>query len=102
MQAFGKAVKWLPMTEMGPPVSVMVSLLDVGGRALHFGPSHPILGIRRISKSDLIMHDVFIEKLEMTPAEVLRPICDAIWQASGLERSFNFDEAGKWRPQPWD
>jgi hypothetical protein len=26
----------------------------------------------------------------------LRPLFDAVWNAAGWERSFNYDEKGKW------
>ncbi len=36
-----------------------------------------------------------------TPDRVLRPICDAVWQACGLYRSFNFEEDSQFKPQRW-
>ena len=41
--------------------------------------------------------EVEIGSLDEEPVKLLRPWCDTLWQACGMERSFNFDQEGKWR-----
>ena len=102
IQFFPKCVEWLRALKMEPPIVVMVSLLDVKDHVLGCGPCRPLVSMRRIRQRDLVMHDVFMQTLEISAPEVLRPFCDSLWQACGLQQSFNFDNSGKWHPQRWD
>jgi len=78
-------------------VVLMVTLLDVKGRRMAlpsnrawFEPLPPI------DRSDLILPDLLIENLRGAVDAIVKPVLDAIWQASGLEGSPNYDEKG-WR-----
>lgn len=102
MGAYANSIEWLPLVNGEPPVVVAVSLLDVKGRILAFGHRNPLFGMRPVRHDDLIIHDVLAQSFEaIRPAELLRPIFDAIWQACGMQRSFNFEESGIWKPQVW-
>lgn len=35
---------------------------------------------------------------ELEPAVALKPVFDLVWQGAGIERSYNYDEAGRWAP----
>ena len=41
--------------------------------------------------------DVVIASLEAELKTALRPWCDTLWQACGMERSLSFDPQGNWR-----
>jgi hypothetical protein len=43
--------------------------------------------------------EVVIEDLTDEPTKILLPLFDQMWQAFGFERSYNFDEEGKWTGQ---
>jgi hypothetical protein len=98
---FPTASGWLRTLKIDPPVVAMLSLLDVKDHRLVSGMLRPLYS-RPIRQRDLIMHDVFMQTLEVPAAEVLRPFCDSLWQACGLQRSLNFDSSGKWNPHRWD
>ncbi len=56
-----------------------------------------------IDRDTLVLPEVFIEDYESIineseVARTLRPIFDAIWNACGFERSYNYDEDGNWNP----
>jgi hypothetical protein len=50
-----------------------------------------------IDRSPCHLPEVEITSLDVEPKALLRPWCDTLWQACGMERSFNFDEDGNWR-----
>lgn len=50
-----------------------------------------------IDRKIAFLPDVEIESLEDEPQKALRAWCDSLWQACGIERSFNFDAEGNWR-----
>jgi hypothetical protein len=50
-----------------------------------------------IDRSPLCFPEVEIGSLDSEPLTLLRPWCDILWQACGMERSFNFDQQGQWR-----
>lgn len=95
-----RCVKWLQVLRIDPPIVVMLSFLDIGGHILFCGPMR-LHSVRPIKQRDLIMHSVFVESFETPAAEILRPFCDSIWHSCGLQRSFNFNESGRWHPQDW-
>jgi len=45
----------------------------------------------------LVLPDVLIEGYGCDNPTVLRPIFDAVWNAAGWERCFDYDEKGIWR-----
>lgn len=50
-----------------------------------------------IDRSPVWFPAVEIASLDVEPMKLLRPWCDILWQACGMERSFSFDQEGKWR-----
>jgi len=80
-----------------PPLFIMLSLLGVSGYIMavdraRFGwrDDYPI------DRDALIVPEILIESFECDPAEVMRPIFNAIWNAAGWPRSMNYDENGRW------
>lgn len=49
-----------------------------------------------IDRDMLMLPDVLIETYAPDVPTLLRPVFDAVWNAAGWERSFNYDEKGKW------
>lgn len=48
-------------------------------------------------RETLVLPDVLLPA-ELTEEQALRPVFDLMWQSAGIERSFNYDEAGNWLP----
>lgn len=80
------------------PVSVMVTLVGVGGARIQMssGYSDPWESNVTIDRDLLVLPDVVITDLSSDPRSVLRSTFDALWQSSGWERSFGYDNAGNW------
>lgn len=49
-------------------------------------------------RETLVLPDVLLPA-ELTEEQALRPVFDLMWQSAGIERSFNYDEAGNWLPR---
>jgi len=80
-----------------PPLLVMLSLLGVSGYAMAVDPSRLFLHeAHPIDRDNLLASDILVENFECDPAEVMRPVFDAIWNAAGWPRSMNYDETGQW------
>ncbi len=94
-----RCIGWLRLAEVEAPVAVALSLLDIKDFILDRVIDRFKFGVRKIRQRDLIIPDVLMESFDEPPASVLRPICDAVWHACGLERSFNFDEEGQFKSQ---
>jgi hypothetical protein len=52
-----------------------------------------------VDRDDLLLPDVMVDEFGQQPATVLRPALDAIWQAAGWRRSFNYNKDGEWVEQ---
>ncbi len=76
-----------------PPLFIMLSLLGVSGHIM--GVSTSRSDTYPIDRDALILPEIIVENFECNPAEVMRPIFDAIWNAAGWPRSMNYDESGE-------
>jgi hypothetical protein len=78
------------------PIFAVVTLLNVNNYRMSSynseAHSHPI------DRADLRLPEIMIEDFNLDVARLLRPTFDALWQASGLEKSLNYDDEGNWRP----
>ena len=80
-----------------PPVSIMLTLLDVVGFTMAVNPSRfPWPEIHPIDKKDLLIAEVIAESLELEPSNIMKPIFDSIWNAAGWPKSMNYTADGKW------
>jgi hypothetical protein len=92
--------KWLQMLGAEPPFVIAISLLEVRGFLFATGSNRP-LRQREIQQRDLLLPAVIMKSLTEENATVLKPIFDALWNSCGMQRSFNYDENGKWNPPLW-
>ncbi len=42
--------------------------------------------------------EVFVENYDVKAADVLKPCFDAIWNACGFRKSFNYNDEEEWAP----
>jgi len=80
------------------PIFLLVSLLGVKDYTLgisqtYYGQDYPI------DRPDLVMPEVLRDRFDPNPAEVMKPIFDAVWNAAGRNGSMYYDAAGKWTLQ---
>ena len=100
----------LKKLEVPAPLFIFIAMLGV------LGIQMPRLGIqyhhfnRPIDRDTLILPDILIEEYPNLSesdeksnfqeiAKLLRPVFDAVWNACGFPRSFNYDNQGNWNPR---
>jgi Putative DNA-binding domain len=54
--------------------------------------------IKRLDKTDIKFDPLEIEFYDQDLPTLLKPYFDILWNACGFERSYNYDESGKWMP----
>lgn len=82
-----------------PPVAIGMTLTHVKGAYMgidnhryHFD-QYPVL------EQHLILPEVVVNNFEAPVIPLLRPAFDRVWNAAGIEKSINFDDAGNWQPR---
>lgn len=81
-----------------PPFVIMLSLLGVKDYVMavsqrrSFNDGHPI------DRDMLVVPESLIETFEAPADKTLRPILDAVWNATGWPGTINFDEEDNWKP----
>lgn len=76
-----------------PPFVFLLSALQVRGAYLSHMDAEPI------DRDLLCFPDVVIDSTSCDVPQTLRPIFDAVWNACGFLRSFNYDDSGNWKPK---
>jgi hypothetical protein len=79
-----------------PPVTMFSALVGCKGVLFYseWGHRYSQGGIDR---TPAYLLDIEIPALDSDPMKLLRPWCDSLLQACGIDGSPNFDEAGNWR-----
>jgi hypothetical protein len=83
-----------------PPISISMALLGCKGSYLYVSQRLFFRGTSvPIDRDAAILPDIIVDKLDVDVAQTMKPIFDAVWNACGYPRSFNYNEAGEWSPQ---
>jgi len=73
------------------PYLIMLSLLEASGCKL-FPPSGRGATNEAIEREMLLVPEAMVDDSEGNLDRIIKPILDAIWNATGYERSMNFDD----------
>lgn len=85
---------------LAPPLYIFLSCVGVAGYSLGVTSwRNTIDGPRYADRDTLIVPEILIDEWPQDVATVMRPAFDTIWNAFGYERSFNYDQAGSWKPR---
>jgi hypothetical protein len=86
------------LLELGlvPPAYIFLSLLGVAGHRFAVDNWRSMDRNHYADRDALILPEMLIENWSVDPAETMRPLFDMVWNAFGYERSFNYDEDGRW------
>ena len=82
--------------EFVPPVWLFSALVECKGFRMMTDRRFRDLSEKAVDRSPAILPALKINDLDIEPHKLLHPWCDFLWQASGVERSFNYDQDGKW------
>lgn len=82
-----------------PPLFAMVSLLGVSGYVVEpVGSGIDAIQSKKraepIDRNDLLLPEIVIDSFEVDPTKAMKPVFDAIWNASGQPRCLNYDDEG--------
>jgi hypothetical protein len=88
--------------DVNPPASLFVSMLNVRGATLGIDQR---LSFRRdiyarpFDRDHLMMREVTLLDWDGSAFDLLKPILNGLWQAAGLPRCFDYNDAGEWKPR---
>lgn len=100
MEKVQKLIGLFRHLEIKPPFFVMVSFVGVKGfrmgvdRFLRDEPEHPY-----IDRDNLIIPEIMSEDLDTNISKNLQPIFDAVWNACGWQKCWNYTDSGEWKPR---
>jgi hypothetical protein len=82
------------------PMFIFIDLLKVRGYTMAVSPEN--FDIRRINTIDreiALLPEVIVENYDVNIPQLLKPCFNAIWNACGFKRSFNYNDQGEWAPR---
>ncbi len=99
-----KYLEALKNLEVPYPLMISLALTGVSGARLYLDTWMYGYEPCSIERDTLVLPDVFVEDAASMSdangiAKSLRIIFDAVWNASGLQGSINFDKDGNWQPK---
>jgi len=96
IRSMGSYLKGLK--ELGVQLPIVVLMTMSGAKGAWLAVSQRLMDwdSHAIDRDMLILPDVLIETYDADVATLLRPVFDAVWNAAGFERSFNYDDNGNW------
>jgi hypothetical protein len=79
-----------------PPISLVITLVGVSGYYMAVQHSLDLFGDHKyiIERDTLLLPEVIIWEYENDVSQLLHPIFDAVWNATGWPRSMNYDDNG--------
>ncbi|MGO9470593.1 MAG: helix-turn-helix domain-containing protein [Isosphaeraceae bacterium] len=92
MEATNSYLSAYKKLQVEPPIIVMISLIGVRGYTIRAGAFRDSQG--SIDRDNVLLPDLLIEDLPVPVETVLKPAFDAMWQASGWRKCFNYDDNG--------
>jgi hypothetical protein len=84
-----------------PPASVFVSLLGAQNATLAISQQLEFsrgLEPKPFDRDAVLLREVLLTTWQGDAEKLLKPLLDELWQAAGLERCFDYDAEGNWKP----
>ena len=82
-----------------PPILFFITLMGVKNYVMGYNRRDDFFKEKKVDRDILQLPEVRIDSYSINVEEALKPVFDMIWNACGFDRSYNYDEAGKWNPQ---
>lgn len=96
IDGLGRCLIALKTLEFQPPVFVMLTLLNIKGFIMWRDGSWD--NVIPIDRDVLVLPEKIVENYDEKPDQILRPMFNGVWQATGFAFSPNYDEDGNRRP----
>ncbi len=81
------------------PVSWFTSLYGVKDVVFHVSQRLSLYGRNAFDREAILLPEIVLTNHDESAPTVLKPVLDALWQAAGLERCFDYSADGAWAPQ---
>lgn len=82
---------------VAPPLVIILTLTEVFGYTMAVNRSRfPFHDDYPIDRDVLLVDEVIVDNFESDAAKTMKPIFDAVWNATGWSRSMNYDQNGNW------
>jgi hypothetical protein len=95
LQDFPRVLSGFGQVGVQPPFWGFLTITGVRGARIPTD-NYCADNIHTIDRDTLSLPEFIIDDLNADVVNLLRPVFDLIWNASGFVRSFNFDTKGKW------
>jgi len=82
-----------------PPFWMLVALVGCEGARICTDRTFRDLSEHGIDRNLVWLPETKIDGFDIDPVNRLRPVCDVLWNAVGMERSFSYDEQGNRKPR---
>lgn len=93
----------LAFVEASPPLVLLMTILHANKAELGIDARErfALLDQRQgqFDRVVIALPDVLIEDVENPSPTLLKPMFDLVWNAAGIQRSWNFDNDGNWAPR---
>lgn len=88
------------MKALGLSLPIVVLMALSGAKGARLAVDAQLMGrhTHAIDRNMLLLPDVLVEAYDVEVDILLRPVFDAMWNAAGFARSFNYDANGIWKP----
>lgn len=90
-------LRFCQAVDFEPPVWLFSALVECKGFRMMTDRRFRDLSEKAVDRSPAVLPELEITNFDTDSQQILHPWCDALWQASGLERSLNYDQDGNWR-----
>lgn len=97
--ALGGYLPFAKSLGLEPPFWMFAALVGCEGARVWLNRSLEDLGRHAIDRTIVWLPESRIDTFDTDPVPHLRSMLDVLWNAAGLERSFNYDEQGNRKPR---
>jgi hypothetical protein len=97
--AMGGYLSFAKTLALDPPFWMFAALVGCEGARLWLNRAWEELSQHPIDRAIVWLPETKIETFDTDPVKHLRPMLDVLWNAAGMERSFNYDEQGERKPR---
>lgn len=87
------------LREMEVTIPLFCFLSFAGIKGYRLGLSSSWQDSYDIEKENLLLPETIIDNYDLKAETILKPSFDLVWNACGLQRSFNYDKNGNWSPR---
>lgn len=97
--AFQRTVALFRILEVSQPVSWFIALHGMRDVIFHVSQRRALYGRYAFDRDTILLPEIVLADFDEPVMTTIKPALDALWQAAGLERCFDYALDGRWVPQ---